>query len=580
MAQQPGEPRLDRRTLLEKTGATTVAGAMAALAGCGGGGGGNGGGSPGGGTDEREGTPAENLERIDSVNFVTWTQSQKPGYFEQTRMMQSEFEELGIPSEMIPQQFPQPYTNTLFETREYDLLMLGMEGAAYRLDPSFYLNTVLHSSNAETGGWNISGFEHDELDQLSEEQQRLIDQEERQSVVYDIQRIQKDRQGWTVYQSPNLASGFNSENIEHPGKENTVPGEGFSSPFTLTTIEAPDSGELDYGKVLTSIDSFNPLQADSADDIQFIEPFYDTLTKIGPSGRAENWLASDVIVENDTTVVVTLKDGVTFHDGEPVTAEDVAFSYRFQKENEAPYVATYLDSMSEVSAGDGEVTFSLSEPYAPWSTLTMGQVPILPRHVWENVTEENDISNPANYENKPPIGSGPFEFSRHRDGSLLEMTAVDDHPFAPNIDTFRYRLYGNKSTAQQALLNGDIDVLDQLPSTLRGGVRDQSVLTLNFQTQHGLRTLLHNERRGMPFTDSAFRRALSYLIPRKRIVNQVYDGEATRGGSIIAQGNEFWHNPEVSPNTYDPEQARTILEEAGYAWDDDGRLMYPAGGSD
>lgn len=584
MPRDGSEPKLDRRTLMRATGATTLTGALTAIAGCTGNeseqqdttttedSGGTGG---DGGTTQSGGGEGE-LKPVPKVRFVTWTQSQKPGYFEQTRMMIDEFKKLGLTFEIVPQQFPNPYTNTLFQSRDYDMLMLGMEGASYRLEPSFYLNTALHSSNAEKGGWNITGYESQQFDKLSEEQQTILSQDERQGPVYELQKMQQNEQAWTVYQYPQLASGLNTGRFQKPGK--TVPGEGFGSMWSLVTFQGTgDSSALDYGKVLSGIKSFNPLKAQSADDIQFIEPMYDTLTRIGPDGKAQNWVAKSVNVEDDTTITATLVDGLQFHDGEQVTGEDVAFSFQFQKENKAPYVASYLEALDSVSADGQSVTFNLSKPYAPFPVLALGQVPILPKHVWQNITEKEDLSDPANFQNKPPVGSGPFEFSRHKDGSFLELTAVDQHPHSPNIDTLRFRMYGNKSTAQQALLSGEIAVMDQLPSTLRSGVKRQQGLALNYQPQHGLRALLHNERRGRPFSDPAFRRALAHAIPRKRIKNQVYDGKAGLGGSIIAKANGFWHNPDVKPFTYNLDEARSILENAGYQWNDNDRLMYPTG---
>jgi len=564
MASQYGETTdstsIDRRSLLRQTGATTVAGALTALAGCGG----SGGGDDAAGSDD-------GMEPVPTVNFVTWTQNQKPGYFEMTRMMVEQFEQLGISIELDPQQYPQPFISTLFETRDFDMLMLGMEGASYRLDPGFYLNTALHSDNVDQGGWNLTGFEREEFDSLSREQQRALNQEDRRELVYELQQLQRDQQAWTVFQYPMLASGLDTASFEEPSQ--TVPGEGFSSMWTLVTIDG--GAELDYGKAQSNINSLNPLNAQSADDIQFIEPLYDTITRIGPNGRAENWLATDVVVEDDTTVTVTLRDGVTFHDDEEVTGEDVAFSFRYQQENNAPYVSSYLEPVGEASADGQRVTFSLSRPYAPFTTLTLGQVPILPKHIWDGVADREDVEDPANYRNEPPIGSGPFEFAEYRDGSYLELAAVDDHPFAPAIDTLRFRLYGTKSTAQQALQRGEIDVLDQLPNTLRRDIERSDDLLLNFQPQHGLRALLHNTRNGQPYSDPAFRRALAHAIPRGRIRDQVYGGRAGLGGSIIAEANEFWHNPDVEPLAFDTETARSVLSEAGYTWSDDGRLHYP-----
>jgi peptide/nickel transport system substrate-binding protein len=80
----------------------------------------------------------------------------------------------------------------------------------------------------------------------------------------------------------------------------------------------------------------------------------------------------------------------------------------------------------------------------------------------------------------------------------------------------------------------------------------------------------------MPFEDVAFRRAVATAIPNEGIVQQIYNGQASPGGSIISAANEFWHNSDLGHFAYDIEEARNILRDAGYSWDDDGNLLLPS----
>jgi peptide/nickel transport system substrate-binding protein len=429
---------------------------------------------------------------------------------------------------------------------------------------------VLHSNGIESGGWNFSGWANDEFDALADEQQATLDQNQRRELVLEAQRIAFEEQAVTTYVSPNLAIGLNTRRFERPTQ--SVPGEGLLGMFTLTTIRPRGSKRvLALPQARNSFGTLNPIAVQEAEVNEFNRPIYDTLMRVGPEGRAVNWIISSLDVVNDTTVSVTLVDGLEWHDGEPVTADDVVFSFEYQTENKAPYVFSYLEPISSVeSDGDRTVTFTLNGPYAPFQMLTLSLVPIIPQHIWaerENPTQERNI---------PPIGSGPFRFERLEEGSVLELSANKDHPQAPEIDGLLIQLFGNNSTAQQALLRGDIDGMWDVPATLQPDIEQSSDVELYFKPSHSIATLVHNTRRGMPFEDVAFRRAVATAIPNEGIVQQIYNGQATPGGSIISAANEFWHNSDLSHFTYDLEEARSILRDAGYSWDDDGNLLLPS----
>lgn len=562
----------DRRTLLQAAGATTVTGAFATLAGCNSNGDGNGNGNGGGGTTTTTaGTPSGELTRVPEVNFVTWTQSGSPDVFEASRIIADNLEDLGLSISLDPQQFPQPIISTLFESREFDISAISYVGTAVRLDPSFYLNTVLHSDGIESGGWNFSAYDSEEFDQLSDTQQSTLEQEARREAVYEAQQLAYEDQAVTVYNSPDTSIGLNTQRFERPAE--TVPGEGLLGMYSLTRIQGKNGNStLTLPQARNTFGAINPLAVQEAEVNEFLRPMYDTLMRVAPDGRAAPWIIDDITFEDDTTATVTLTDGLTFHDGEPVTAEDVKFSFDYQRENEAPYVFTYIEPVDSMEVVDDlTVQFNLVEPYAPFQMLTLGLVPIIPTHIWE------DVDEPTEFANDQPVGSGPFEFSRRQEGSLLEYNAVKDHPQAPNIDRLRIRLFGNMSSAQQALLNGELDGISEIPTTLQGDVDNNQSVELYFKPSHSIVTMVHNMRRGMPYSDRAFRRAVAHAVPNEGISQQIYDGNSDPGGSIISSANEFWHNPDVGHFTFDKEQARATLREAGYDWDDDGRLLMPAG---
>jgi peptide/nickel transport system substrate-binding protein len=81
--------------------------------------------------------------------------------------------------------------------------------------------------------------------------------------------------------------------------------------------------------------------------------------------------------------------------------------------------------------------------------------------------------------------------------------------------------------------------------------------------------------RRKPFDDPKFRLALTYAVPREQTLEETFQGYGDVGTSVIAPANEYWTNPKIKPYPFDLEKARNILKEAGYRWDEKGRLCYP-----
>lgn len=566
--QRSAATNFSRRQLLRVTGATTVGGVITTMSGCLGdddddNGNGNG------------GDPEELGERVEEVHFVTWTQSGSPDVFEASRIISSELEALGLEVDLDPQEFPQPIISTLFDEREFDISMIGYVGEPSRLDPSFWVNTSLHSDQIPAGGWNFPGYDNPDFDQLSEEQQRELDVDRRQELVYELQETAFDDAAWTIYVSPDMPIGINADQLNRP--EDIVPGAGLLGVRSLTTIAGVDGNDtLHLTYLREEIDTLNPLRITEAEAHQFIRPIYDTLVAVDAEGRPEGWMLEDLTVEDETTVVATLLDGLRFHDGEPVTADDVAFSFDFLAEHEAAYYAPEIDPVEDITVeNDRTVTFHLAQPHAPFQMLTLARVPILPEHFWSTLTDDEDIDSPREYLNEPAIGSGPFAFERHNQGQLLELSAFDEHPHAPSIETLRIQLFGSEAVAAEAVSSGDANGIWDMTAPVQNDLEAADAVDFFTTPNHRVVTLSQNARRGMPFSDIAFRRAVEHAIPNDIIIQDVYNGHGSPGGSVISDANEFWHNPEVGYREYDHDQARSILEDAGYGWDDDDRLHLP-----
>jgi peptide/nickel transport system substrate-binding protein len=576
------DERLDRRALLRLTGASSLTGAMLSIAGCTGGddddsGSGDHTTTATEATDTNGGTQDDGdiqRERMREIDLVTWTQSRNPGEYQVSTTFAQNLENIGIPVNVDPQQFPQPMLSTIFDERSFDLVNWTLWGSGYRLDPSFYMNTCLHSENASEGGWNVSGYNNPSFDEVSSQINTVSDQQERQELTHRAQEISHKERAWFVYASPDLLTALNTNRFEMPSG-GAVPGEGFWSIFH----EIMPKGDASAFKMVRAteggIETLNPITVEALGEVRIVHQMYDTLTAFDAEGKASPWIIEEPTIQDETTIQTTLLEGLTFHDGEPVTAEDVKFSFDYQKEHDAVFVSEYLEPVESVEVNDERtVTFNLKEPYAPFLTLTLGQVLIIPKHIWE------DESNPNNVRNDQPIGSGPFRLTEWQEQQALHMEAVKDHPAEPEIDNLQISLFANRSAALEALLNGQVDAMIRVPTAGISDLENSDTADLVVLNSHGVDQWQPNERRGMPFSDPAFRHAIAHVIPYEGIREQIYNGYCTTEATMISQANEFWHNPEIQRSNlgieYDPEKARSLLRSAGYDWDDDERLLVPS----
>jgi peptide/nickel transport system substrate-binding protein len=296
---------------------------------------------------------------------------------------------------------------------------------------------------------------------------------------------------------------------------------------------------------------------------------YDTLIEeagIGDfiPGLAESWEVS----EDDLVWTFKIREGVTFHDGTPCTAEDIAWSLNWTIENEIETFSSYLTNFSEVVALDTTtLQVTLSESVGNMEYLLM-YVWILPKSVWgdlspEEMAEFEDIS--------AGIGTGPYKLVEWSESEYLILEANPNYwRGAPAIDRVIYREYATEDAVVQALLAGEIDVIDEgaIPSTAIKTLQEAANIEVAIMDSTGIDELIINshENGTQPesLNDPAVRLAIAHAIDKQAIINVAYLGYAVPAAVIVPPSLEFWHNSAIADIPYDIAAGIQVLEEAGY----------------
>lgn len=273
----------------------------------------------------------------------------------------------------------------------------------------------------------------------------------------------------------------------------------------------------------------NPYLATESADYYLISDMYDQLIALSPTldpapGLAEAW---DVSADG-LTWTYHLREGVTWQDGAPFTAEDVRFQLQYIFDSHDPaYVGPQAPDGNDLTAADGsgepdgeaDHPLSLFDSYLdldggfdatrivaieapdertlvirtsePMATLANLQFPILPKHVWEGITFADASVLPLTPEQA--IGTGPFRISSF---DPQQVVVLDANPAywggAPHIDRLLYQVFGNDEAKVNALMNGDVDFLDTVPATLLETLRNTPGVTVNVAKSNDFKELGFN----------------------------------------------------------------------------------------
>ena len=311
---------------------------------------------------------------------------------------------------------------------------------------------------------------------------------------------------------------------------------------------------------------------------------YDTLTSKAADdfetipALAESWEAS----EDGLTYTYTLREDLTWSDGEPLTADDVAWTVNTSVEQGwANHIATTQNLTAEViDDRTVEITSSVPDPKLPQMDAY-----ILPRHIWEEHATDGEAV--VSYEALDGVGSGPFVLEEYREEQFVRMVANDSYwNGRPEVDEIVFQAFTNGDAMVAALQQGDLDAAHNVPPASVEALEDAENIEVVAGLQGGFDEIALNggAAEGQPhpaLLDIEVRRAINHAIDKQAILEDVYAGLGEVATAISPSADPKWlpEIPEEEQFVYDPERANQILDEAGYEdTDGDGVREMPGGG--
>ncbi|MCI0610037.1 MAG: ABC transporter substrate-binding protein [Anaerolineae bacterium] len=361
---------------------------------------------------------------------------------------------------------------------------------------------------------------------------------------------------------------------------------GGGAPATdVPATDAPAAGEGGVLKIgwLGEPDTLNPAYAFLSEAYTIFDLIYSPLVTEDASGNyvgalAEEWSAS----EDSLTWTFTLKDGLKWHNGEDVAAEQVAWTINAVMVDPDGWAALsgYVGGFSEVTAPDEKTVQIVTEyPIANMEYRLSFLYAVYPPD-FESFTTPEDLQN---FPNDQPIGTGMFKVNNFdKDAGVLILDANKDFVNgAPFIDQVIYQKFDSADAMIQALKVGDIEVLSDVPASAFETVKGFNGVTAVSIDGRSFDELIINSvsedndpaPTGNPaLKDPAVRLALETAINRQDVIDIVLQGLGSPGDTIVPPtlGGGFWHNPNLSVPEFNIEQANQILDVAGYVMGADG----------
>ena len=291
---------------------------------------------------------------------------------------------------------------------------------------------------------------------------------------------------------------------------------------------------------------------------------YDTLLWNDASGRLLPWLARRYERSRDgLTYIFELRDGIAWHDGRPLTAQDVAFTFDyFRRQALGPLIiAQPFGVKGARTLGRLTVEVELELPAVTFLESVAGALPIIPRHIWSGVDDA-----PGAQDTDVLVGSGPYRLESFSLGEGTALFVANERYFlgAPFVGRIESRSADNELVALQA---GEIDIAETPPEgvadeVLAPFVADDALGTVS-NTGGFSFMLLWNLTRGGALDDVRFRRACALAIDRREIVERLVAGNGVPGNPGFLPPDHPFH-VDVEQYEFDPGAAERLLEQAGY----------------
>jgi len=343
-----------------------------------------------------------------------------------------------------------------------------------------------------------------------------------------------------------------------------------------------------------SPDTLNPGAAVLSEAYTIFALVYDTLYEFQLDGTYKLDVAESGSVSDDgLTWTFKIRSGIDFHDGQPMTAKDVAFSINLYKSHEDfPYLNSYTASFESIEApDDSTVVVALTEP-VPNMDYLLSYLYVLPEHIWKDHTEGTTATE---FENTEMIGTGPFMMKEYKQNEFVHLVANKTHfQNPPKIDEVVFQTFNNQDALVQAVKTKQVDMITEMPNTAAVSLRNEpnvklvtgapyapevSDIILNQVAPENCPTDAGGVCTGHPaLLDRNVRLALAHATDKKKIIDVVLLGLGDPGLTLIPIGLGRWYNNSLADYEYDVAKANQLLDDGGYKdTDGDGVREMPDG---
>jgi len=343
-------------------------------------------------------------------------------------------------------------------------------------------------------------------------------------------------------------------------------------PF-LQTVEVDGEGPLVYARG-DHPQNYDPQQTTSGEVAKVTNQIFDQLIQFEPGsgGQLAAGLATEYELEG-TTASLTLREGVTFHDGSDLTATDVRASIRrftdsgydfyLGDENRSGYGPfTFGNWVASVDdSQDGAVTIELQQEYAPFlRNLAMFAAAILSA---DQIQGQGATPDDQAALGTTPAGTGAFELAEiDNSNQRLRLTANDDYwGDGPQMDEVVFKTIKDNQTRTQDVIDGASHITDNLDSQSSQQLQSNDSAQLLGKNGINVGYMAMNMARYEPFRDRRVRRAVSFAVDTEAIVDSIYEGFATQASQPLPP-DVFGHDDDLEPYETDKEQAQSLLEDA------------------
>ncbi|MGR4009992.1 ABC transporter substrate-binding protein [Leucobacter sp. 1207-22] len=352
----------------------------------------------------------------------------------------------------------------------------------------------------------------------------------------------------------------------------------------VTAAFAADTNDPESSIRLSSdmgqIDTLNPFTAVFNEALIVLAYEYEPLAGIDQTGDYGGILADDFSVDGKTWTY-EIREKATWSDGEPVTADDVVWTYEAVMNNKPLQVANgeSVGNIEQVVAKDDKTVEIITKDPTP---LHPGILPIVPKHVWEKIDKPDEYANTEDV-----VGSGPFIIDEYKQGTSITMKS-NPHYWGGKTGVEKLHIVGFKNTdaAVLALRNGEIDMLGGLNSAQYDSLANvEGVTPYQVKSKHFFNLTINGGWKtagGEAFgnqnpvlEDQAFRRALGQAIDRDVLVDRVLNGLGSQGPTILPPGSPGGMFTELEGATLPTgiDEAKKSLEAAGYTTDASGNRL-------